>query len=464
MNDDYLFPDSESGSNKKSRFERDLERFGSASAVKAAKVEAEEAADESGGTPKRKKGGAAAVAAALGVERTNVDDMEADALLDPPPDEEVHFSESSFANPYAPKSFDAAEEQYGGDTFAGEASAGRNSASAESGASASHAKFAGIAEEIEAEFRDAFGSSALPSSNADPIASAAEESVPEIARRHGRRRGPFRPMDDDTKSEMFTPLSPEEYAKTADLIKQVESSAGSETDADREKELETVVKLQPVPPDNDNSTVFSRTAINDGSYDLENEIRTGTLPVLGDINDDLSVQEDGKVRRSTKSDDDIAKIRKSDAAALNALSEKEKEKDIESAPRITFDAAAQREKKSIRLGRILLYVSNALSVIIGIAGIMMFPDIEPLITYLFYGFIIVGALGFVPFRFMQKVVALICLALIFLVVVMGIIGTAYERDMTKTIFFAVMTGVGVYGFSIQAFSFDVKRFYRGPTM
>jgi hypothetical protein len=459
MNDDYLFPDSESGSHKKSRFERDLEKFGSASAVKAAKVETEDSADDSDGNPKRKKGGAAAVAAALGVERTAVGDTEADALLDPPPDEEVHFSESSFANPYAPKSFDAATEQYGG-----------NDTESVSAAKAPGARFAGIAEEIEAEFRDAFGVAGASSESGDPIASAAEESVPEIARRHGRRRGPFRPIDDDTKAEMFTPLSPEEYAITADLIKQVESSAGSETAAqtadDKEKELETVVKFQPVPPENDNSAVFSRTAINDGSYDLENEIRTGTLPVLGDINDDLSVQEDGKVRRNTKSDEDIAKIRIRDAAAINALSEKEKEKQkiVETEPRITFDAAVLREKKSIRLGRILLYVANALSVIIGIVGIAMFPGIEQLITYMFFAFIGIGALGFIRLKMMQKFIAIIYMALIFLVVVMGIIGTAGERDTTMTVFFVVMTAIGLYGFSMQAFSFDVKRFYRGPTL
>jgi hypothetical protein len=309
-----------------------------------------------------------------------------------------------------------------------------------------------------------------------------EEAIPEIARRPGQRRRASRPLDEEAKTEMFTPLSPEEYAITADLIKQVEShaetiaqtenaggtsssddgteSSGAQTLTSNMSDEEIVVKLQPVMPQN--AEVFSRVAVNDGSYDLEHEIRTGTLPKLGDLNDDLSTEKNGKIGRSTKSDDDIAKMRKLEATAVSALAEKEKVE--EEAPRISMDIAATNEKKQIRLGRILLYVSNGLAVAAGIAGILMFPEIKLHLTYLLYAFIAVGGIGFIPFKVMQKVVAILYLVLLFATVIAGLLGTAGSLNMTMTVFFLICTAVSLYGFGIQAFAYPVKCLYQGRTL
>jgi hypothetical protein len=526
MNDDYLFPESEdsSGSHKKSRFERDLERFGSASAVRAAKLEADEVTSSGG---KKRKSGSAAVAAALGVERTEAKGEAGDALLDPPASDEVHFSETNFANPYVPSGeFDAAMED-----FASMSGKGLNPAEESAATASNSVNFAGIAQEIEAEFRDAFGSSAYGSSadnanvkdgradgaaNADPIKAAMEEAIPEIARRGGRRRRPAPPPSDEKKKEMFAPLTPEVTAGQADassaagtaqtaagttaivqddLAKAAEAavaavaaeseqstqanasgSVNNVVPSGRSLEppiggtnrpgsadnLETVSKFQPSPQSAENAEVFTRTAINDGSYDLENEIRTGTLPKLGDLTDDLTEKRDKRSGRNTKSDLDIAKIRKREAAAVNALAGSTAGTVAE--PRISIDAAAKNEKRKIRIGQILTFISNTFSIVTAIVGLTLFPDLDPFLRIVLGGLAAVGALGFIPFRFMRRIMAILYLFELLVLVFAGLIGTAGHISTGELILFVTATGAAALGFALRIFSFAVKQYYSGSEL
>ncbi|MDR0904359.1 MAG: hypothetical protein LBM59_06980 [Ruminococcus sp.] len=192
-------------------------------------------------------------------------------------------------------------------------------------------------------------------------------------------------------------------------------------------------------------------------HDLNNDViieqQTNSLPVLGELGDEFTsdgVRVSGKNKRS---DDEISLMRKQEAAAMNVLSEDSSEGGRFRTARMTMDAAEKILARKILTGRIMLYSANALTIIAAIIGIMFFEHDNGGLAFLFRATIVFGVAGFVPVKFLQKVITPFFLLLGLLFVMLGINDAP---GMGNIIYYICVIAIMIYSFAVRVFSFDVK--------
>jgi hypothetical protein len=195
--------------------------------------------------------------------------------------------------------------------------------------------------------------------------------------------------------------------------------------------------------------IISRHDLND---DVIIEQRTNSLPVLGELGDEMGADGSRVSAKSKRSDDDIALMRKQEAIAMNVLSEDSSDAGKNRILRITMDEAEKIIARRRFIGRIMLYSANILTILAAIIGIMFFEHNDGL-AFLFRAAIIFGAAGFIPVSFLQKVIApfFVIFALFFVM-----LGMNENPDAVNIIFYVAAVIIMLCAFAVRVFSFSVK--------
>jgi hypothetical protein len=203
--------------------------------------------------------------------------------------------------------------------------------------------------------------------------------------------------------------------------------------------------------------IISLRELASGFNDAEYEKQTGTLPVLGELTDEFS----GGKRisgKTTRTDDQIQLMRKQEALAMNILSEDSSEAGTVRAERIIYDVHEKNQQKQRLFGIVSLITANALLIIIGIIGMIAFEEDNSGLAFLFRATIGFGVFGFIPVKFIQKLIAPFFILTAMLYVVLGFYG---EKLLTAPviIFFVSGAAVTLLGFVIRFFFGSVKSLF-----
>jgi hypothetical protein len=202
--------------------------------------------------------------------------------------------------------------------------------------------------------------------------------------------------------------------------------------------------------------IVSLRDLSTGFNDAEYEKQTGTLPVLGELTDEFT----GGKRisgKTTRTDDQIQLMRKQEALAMNILSEDSSNAGTVRAERIIYDLHEKNEKKSRLIGRILLISGNALLFAVAIIGMIFYEGDNSGLAFMFRVTIGIGAVGFIPVKFLQKLISPFMILLSLLYVLLGLAGQ--DPVAANIAFYTVGVVAGLFGFTIRFFIPAVKNLF-----
>jgi hypothetical protein len=202
--------------------------------------------------------------------------------------------------------------------------------------------------------------------------------------------------------------------------------------------------------------IVSLRDLSSGFNDAEYEKQTGTLPVLGELTDEFS----GGKRisgKTTRTDDQIQLMRKQEALAMNILSEDSSNAGTVRAERIIYDLHEKNEKKSRLVGLILLIAANALLFAVAIVGMIFYQGDNSGLAFMFRVTIGIGAIGFIPVKFLQKLISPFMILLALLYVLLGLAGQ--DPIAANIAFYTIGAVAGLFGFTIRFFIPAVKSLF-----
>jgi hypothetical protein len=202
--------------------------------------------------------------------------------------------------------------------------------------------------------------------------------------------------------------------------------------------------------------IVSLRELSTGFNDAEYEKQTGTLPVLGELTDEFS----GGKRisgKTTRTDAQIQLMRKQEALAMNILSEDSSNAGTVRAERIIYDQHEKNENKKRLFGLITLCAANLLLIIIGAVGIFFFENDNSGLAFMFRAAITMGVVGFIPQKFIQKLISPFMVLTALLFVFLGLAGQ--DSNTTNIVFYTIGTVAGLFGFTIRFFFGSVKSLF-----
>jgi hypothetical protein len=214
--------------------------------------------------------------------------------------------------------------------------------------------------------------------------------------------------------------------------------------------------VQSTAPKAPHKEIVSLRELATGFNDAEYEKQTGTLPVLGELTDEFT----GGKRisgKNTRTDDQIQLIRKQEALAMNILSEDSSNAGTVRSERIIYDLHERNEKKSRLVGRVLLITANLLLVAVALVGIFFYEGGNSGLAFLFRATIGIGVIGFIPFKFFQKLISPFMVLLSLLYVLLGLAGQ--DPIAANIAFYTVGVAAGLFGFAIRFFVPAVKSLF-----
>jgi hypothetical protein len=258
---------------------------------------------------------------------------------------------------------------------------------------------------------------------------------------------------DEIKAEPETKQTAPTEAKPATPTQTAQAATPARSETATATATATTTATTPKAPPKE---IVSLHDLSTGFNDAEYEKQTGTLPVLGELTDEFT----GGKRisgKTTRTDDQIQLMRKQEALAMNILSEDSFEAGTVRAERVIFDVHEKNEKKKRLIGRILLITANALLFAVAIVGMIFYEGDNSGLAFLFRVTIGMGVIGFIPFKFIQKLISPFMIVLSLLYVLLGLAGQ--EPIAANIAFYTTGAVVGLFGFTIRFFVSAVKSLF-----
>jgi hypothetical protein len=287
----------------------------------------------------------------------------------------------------------------------------------------------------------------------------AKKSIPKTAREIANEKlaaGTARSTTAEAVRASADAVAAAAAAEAAEKAVRKEAAADSSVKASSQTAQVSAPSPQPTVGTAPRKEILSLHELSTGFNDAEYEKQTGTLPVLGELTDEFT----GGKRisgKSTRTDDQIQLMRKQAAAAMNILSEDSSEAGLVHKERIIYDLHEKNEKKKRLVGGILFLSANALLFVIAAIGIFFFEGDNSGLAFLFRATIGVGVVSFIPFKFIQKLIAPFMIILALLYVVLGLAGQ--DPIAANITFYTCGTVIGLFGFAIRFFFASVKSLF-----
>jgi hypothetical protein len=203
----------------------------------------------------------------------------------------------------------------------------------------------------------------------------------------------------------------------------------------------------------------------DTAYDVEAAMKTGSLPKLEDLSDEFGMAAKKKktpalTEIKTKTPDEFV------TEAQKVLSEQGiRSTDFSRTSRVSLSAVTNEKIRTATAGRTLLFISDFLSVILGIVGLIIVEAPDPV---LFAGFIALsaaGIAGLVKFKFLRRFAVLCYLFSAASVLLLGLYKTAISVPVTTleaaipVIYYAIAIFAAFFGLGVMVFARSVRTYY-----
>jgi hypothetical protein len=204
------------------------------------------------------------------------------------------------------------------------------------------------------------------------------------------------------------------------------------------------------------------------SSDVDDEVRTGQLPKLVELSDEFGTAIK-TVTKTALSDIKIEDTSKSSEFAMQAskilADQGVRSTDYAHTPRISVTAMTNEKMKAALTGRIILYVSCFICAVLGIAGMILIKEPDPVLFAAFISLVAGALCGTLKFRITRRVTGVCYLFSAAVMLLMGLYKTAVNVAITDfntaipLIFHAAGVIAAVAGMAVMIFSRSVRTYY-----